>query len=76
MKNTEITDGGIIISRLEGKEVLETDIAAMAVGLKSETTLIDKLKNVHFPVHTIVDCLSPRKIQDAIGEGYMLVPRI
>jgi 2-enoate reductase len=76
VKILEITDQNILIENAGKKEVLEADTVVMAIGLKSETTLIDGLKNANFPVHCIGDCISPRKIQSTIWEGFRLALNI
>jgi len=76
VKILEITDKGIRIENSGGKEVLEADTIAVAMGLKPEANLVDKLKDAHFPVHAIGDCVQPRKIQNAIWEGFRLALRI
>jgi 2-enoate reductase len=72
----EITDKGIAIENLKGKKLVEADTIVMAAGLKPENTLIDRLKTVHFPIHCIGDCTTPRRIQGAIWEGFKLGLRI
>lgn len=72
----EIADQSIAIENMEGKQTLEADTVVMAAGLKSETTFIDQLKELNFPIHCIGDCITPRKIQNAIWEGFRLGLRI
>jgi 2-enoate reductase len=76
VKILEIADQNVLIENAGRKEVLEADTVVMAIGLKSETTLIDGLKNANFPVHCIGGCITPRKIQSAIWEGFRLALNI
>jgi 2,4-dienoyl-CoA reductase (NADPH2) len=76
VKILEIADQNVLIENAGRKEVLEADTVVMAIGLKSETTLMDGLKNANFPVHCIGDCIIPRKIQSAIWEGFRLALNI
>lgn len=76
VKLLEIADQNILIENAGRKEVLEADTVVMAIGLKSETTLMDGLKNAHFPVHCIGNGFTPRKIQSAIWEGFRLALNI
>jgi 2-enoate reductase len=75
-KPVEITDKGIIIENSKGKETLAADTIAIAEGLKPDTKLIDSLKDAHFSIHAIGDCVSPRKIQSAIWEAFRVALRI
>lgn len=72
----EIADQTIAIENMQGKQTLEADTVVMAAGLKSETTYIDQLKKLNFTIHCIGDCITPRKIQNAIWEGFRLGLRI
>jgi len=76
VKILEIADQNVLIENAGRKEVLEANTVVMAIGLKSETTLIDGLKSANFPVHCIGDCITPRKIQSAIWEGFRLTLNI
>jgi 2-enoate reductase len=76
VKILEIADQNVLIENAGRKEVLEADTVVMAIGLKSETTLIDGLKNANFPVHCIGGCITPRKIQSAIWEAFRVALRI
>jgi 2-enoate reductase len=76
VKGWEATDRGIIVENLEGKEVIEADTIAIAVGLKPETSLIDSLKGALPSIHAIGDCIEPRKIQSAIWEAFRVALRI
>jgi hypothetical protein len=47
-----------------------------AVGLRSESRLVEGLKDTPFPIHVIGDCVAPRKIKNAIWEAFRLAYRI
>ena len=76
VKVLEITDQNVLVEHAGRKEVLEADTVVMAIGLKSETTLIGGLKNANFPVHYIGDCITPRKMQSTIWEAFRLALNI
>lgn len=67
-----ISDEGIVVSKDCGREVLKCDTVVLAVGAKPERELIDALKERVEEVYSIGDCVSPRKILEAIEEGFMI----
>ena len=46
------------------------DTVVTAVGSAPDSSLADSLKGSEFAVHTIADCVKPRRILDAIREGF------
>ncbi|MGN0194175.1 MAG: FAD-dependent oxidoreductase [Pseudoramibacter sp.] len=73
-----ITDGAVVIADQDGKETtLATDAVVMAVGLKPNRSLLEQLDNeFDGEVYPVGDCSKPRKIYDAIHEGYIAAMEI
>ncbi|MBA7634825.1 Cinnamate reductase [subsurface metagenome] len=70
-KCLEITDNGITIADKYGKRsTLEADTVVLAVGLKSTEGLLEALKDKIPEVYAIGDCVEPRKVINAIWEGF------
>lgn len=70
-KCLEIRDNGITIADKYGKRsTLEADTAVLAVGLKSTEGLLEALKDKIPEVYAIGDCVEPRKVINAIWEGF------
>ena len=67
-----ITGSGIDIAHPERKEgTLEADTIIVATGMRSnDGAFVDKLWDKLPEVIAIGDCVKPRRILDAIGEGY------
>lgn len=72
-KVLEITAGEVMIESKDGqKNKLEADTVVLAVGLRSNDALISKLSGKVGEVYTIGDCREPRKVINAIWEGFRL----
>jgi len=70
-KCLEIRDNGITIADKYGKRsTLEADTVVLAVGLKSNDGLLEALKDKIHEVYAIGDCVEPRKVINAIWEGF------
>ncbi len=70
-KCLEIRDNGITIADKYGKRsTLEADTVVLAVGLKSNEGLLEALKDKIPEVYAIGDCVEPRKVINAIWEGF------
>jgi len=60
-----------VVVSIEGEEkLIEGDTVVLAVGVRSENALYEKLKNRIGELHLIGDAKSPRKAYDAIHEGF------
>ena len=74
MKKTkviEIKDNCILVKTTGGNECLiNTDTVVIAVGVRPVNALSDKLKGAKIPHVVIGDCVKPRKIYEAIQEGF------
>ena len=67
----KITDEGIAIADKHGKRsTLETDTVVLAVGLKPDGKLSEALADKVPELHTIGDCVEPRKVMNAIWEAF------
>ena len=67
----EITDEGIAIADKDGKKsTLEADTVVLALGLKPRGELLEALKDKVPEVYAIGDCVEPRKVLNAIEEGF------
>jgi 2-enoate reductase len=69
-KVTEFTDGGVIFETRSGNREIKVDTVVLALGLRPETRLLDELSQTGRKVVAIGDCVAPRKILEAIWEGY------
>ncbi len=70
-KVREITAEGVIIEKEKGtEEITGIDTVVIAVGSRPRDNLLKSLKGQDIPVYAIGDCVKPRKIIDAIHEGF------
>jgi len=70
-KVLEITDKGIAIADKDGKRsTLEADTVVLAVGFKPNGGLSRILKGRVPELYAIGDCIEPRKVINAIWEGF------
>lgn len=71
MKIEEITDQGVIASDKEGlRHTIKADTVVLALGLKPRTELYEALRGKVAKLYSVGDCAEPRKIGDAIREGF------
>ena len=67
----EITDDGVVIVDKDYKRTaLETDTVVIALGLSSNKELEEALKDTVAETYAIGDCVGPRKVIDAVWEGF------
>jgi len=70
VKYEEITAQGLVITDKEGKKrTLEADTIVLAAGATPLSELAQKIKGKVAEVHSVGDCVQPRKIAEAIEEG-------
>lgn len=69
---SEIKDGGAIIDHDGKEEELETDTIVVAIGLEARSKLHDELKGRVPELYAIGDCVKPRKVLDAVWEGFRI----
>lgn len=68
----EFTAEGLIATDKEGKEqTLKADTIVLALGAKSESKLAEYLKDRVSELYVVGDCVSPRKIGEAMHEGFV-----
>lgn len=67
-----VVRGGIEVSAPGGSEFLEADTVVMAIGVRSQRSLYEELGGSGLEAHIIGDARAPRKLHDAIYEGWYL----
>jgi 2-enoate reductase len=73
----EIKDEGVVlINRELRKKELKCDTVALATGLRSENQLYHLLKERVAHIYMIGDCKEPRRILEAIWDGYVIANSI
>ncbi|MFH1088047.1 MAG: FAD-dependent oxidoreductase [Chloroflexota bacterium] len=75
-KITGITGNGVIVDVNGGSRAVLGDSVVLAVGLTPRSALRQSLTGVPFQVVAIGDCVTPRKILNAIWEGFHASRRI
>ena len=69
----EITDQKVTVADLQGRiTMLEADTVVLAAGHKGDNGLSDILQGKVPELYPIGDCLQPRRVMDAIWEGFRL----
>lgn len=69
----EITDEGVaIISKDEKRSTLQADTIVLALGSNPNSELGEALKDQVPEVYSIGDCAEPRKVINAIWEGFRI----
>ncbi|WP_234970227.1 oxidoreductase [Carboxydothermus pertinax] len=72
-KVKEILADGVIIEKENGMEqITGIDTVVVAVGSKPKNDLLKLLESEGIPVYPIGDCVKPRKIIEAIHEGFRI----
>jgi len=66
----EITDTEVLVETTRGRRSIPASTVVMAVGSRPENTLAKELEGSGVTVVTLGDALSPRKITDAVREGF------
>ncbi|TAK72241.1 MAG: FAD-dependent oxidoreductase [Betaproteobacteria bacterium] len=69
-KIQKISGNGIVVSINGTEKKIAADSVVLALGLKSRSKLRDSLTQTPFEVFAIGDCVKPRKIMDAVWEGF------
>ncbi len=73
---TEITPNSVVYHTKAGEHKIAADAVVMAVGYQSENTLAQELIGINAEMIVVGDALSPRKIMDAIHEGFHAARRL
>jgi len=69
----EITGRGVVMVSQEGlRNVVEADTVVLAVGASSDTQLSRVLEDKFSEFYLIGDCVEPRRMIDAIDEGFRI----
>ncbi len=70
-KCQELTDRGLDIVTSGGKRItLPADTVVVAAGAKPDQELYQQVRGMVSELYLIGDCVEPRKIRDAIDEGF------
>jgi 2,4-dienoyl-CoA reductase (NADPH2) len=69
-KLLEITDDAVVVETEKGKASLKADTVVMAVGVLPDDELIREVKKDGIKVIPIGDAKKPRKMTEAIWEGF------
>lgn len=73
----EISDGRVHCEDASGEQrTLKADTVALCTGLSPRKTLAESFQGLAAQVHCIGDCVSPRKVYQAIHEGFQVAIRI
>jgi 2-enoate reductase len=73
----ELTEKGVVASDKDGTlQTFQADTIVVALGAKSEEKMVENLKNKVSELYIVGDCASPRKIGEAIHEGFVAGWRI
>ncbi|MFQ5996168.1 MAG: FAD-dependent oxidoreductase [Dehalococcoidales bacterium] len=73
IRYNEVTSGGLVVTTKEGeKKTIEADTIVLAAGAISDKKLYEDIKGKVAEVYCIGDCVAPRKIREAITEGYRI----
>jgi 2,4-dienoyl-CoA reductase-like NADH-dependent reductase (Old Yellow Enzyme family)/NADPH-dependent 2,4-dienoyl-CoA reductase/sulfur reductase-like enzyme len=71
LKCTEITDEGVKAMDGKGKDTLiEADTIVVAVGYKARSGMVDSLRTTAPEFMAIGDCVSPKKVLQAVRTGF------
>ena len=68
-----INEKSVVITTKEGKEQnIVADSVVLAVGAKPDIKLLKSLQDFVPEIHLVGDCVEPRRIINAIGEGHLI----
>ena len=72
-----ITSRGVVVTTKDGSEsLLEADTVIVSIGMKAANALLPGLNEIVGEVHSIGDCVSPRRVKDAVWEAFKNAIRI
>lgn len=75
-KLVRIGQRGITVQGETGEYEIPTETVVLALGAKSQNLLFQKLEGKVPEIYSVGDCVSPRKMIDAIHEGYEVASKI
>ena len=71
IKYDEVTPGYLVVTTKEGKrKTIEADTIVLAAGSVPDEKLYQEVKGKVSETYLVGDCVEPRKIREAIAEGY------
>ncbi len=76
VKVVEITGKGVEGMRAKSTEFFAADTVVLAMGLKPDRKLAERVKAKVWEVHLIGDCIEPRRIMEAVSEGSEIARQI
>ena len=65
-----VDDGLLITTKEEEKRIIKADTLVLTSGYRPNRELFEVLKNKGYEIYTVGDCVKPRRILDAIHDGY------
>lgn len=71
-----INDEGVIIEKGNDRSTIKADTVVIAAGSEPNNELFEQLKDVVSEIYLIGDGRQPRKVMDAIRDGYHLANKI
>jgi 2-enoate reductase len=67
----EITDEGLLVANESGEaQVMPAETVVLAVGMRPNNGLYEALKDIVQEIYSIGDCVEPRKVINAVWEGF------
>ena len=72
----EITSTGVRARRAGADEFFPAQTVVLAVGMKSQAELAESLRHRGVRLLLAGDCVSPRRIREAVHEGYLAAAEI
>ncbi|MEJ2738616.1 MAG: FAD-dependent oxidoreductase [Dehalococcoidia bacterium] len=73
----EFNDRGVLVIDKQGnRQTIEADTIILALGAKPENELVEHIKGEIDELYIVGDCVSPRKVGEAIHEGFVAGWRI
>jgi thioredoxin reductase len=69
----QINNMGVVITNKQGEDsTVAADSVVLAVGAKPDVELLESIKNLVPEVYLVGDAVEPRRILNAISEGYQV----
>ncbi len=65
-----LEDGAVTIDRDWNREKIAAHSVVLSLGLSPRTDIVRKLERLAPEVYAVGDCVSPRKLMDAVHEGF------
>jgi 2-enoate reductase len=73
----KIISGGVALKRKDGSEfTLQADTVIVSIGMIPVDALLAELNEIVEEVYSIGDCVSPRRVKDAVWEAFKKAIRI